>query len=123
MVKNQHKINLTAAACRAIVLFKENDYTLENQHLRISIKGKGCDGFTYQLGFDLPHQKDLVLDYHYHDSHFYILLDPFAAFYVKNALVDYQLLEDRSEGFVLENFDQYLYHGKFYKDKSLTPNF
>ena len=54
---NHHvpKIQISKEALSQIKLIKENDYTVEGLHFRISIDGKGCNGFDYALGF---HQKN-----------------------------------------------------------------
>lgn len=125
-MEKQSSIEITPEAKRQIVLLKENDYTLQSECLRLSIKGKGCDGFTYQVGFDTPKSQDQVLIFEnfFSDSKkFYILLDQLASFYIRNATLDYQFNE-QGDGFVLKNHDQHLYEGKFFNSNdSLVPKF
>ena len=38
--------------------------------------------------------------------------------------IDFELsLEENADGFVVENFDQSSFQGKFFKDETMTPNF
>lgn len=113
------KLTLTEEAKAQLKLMLLNDYTLEGKKFRIQISGKGCDGFTYSAGFTPPHQDDfkiLVDDME-------ILVDLFSAFYLQETLVDYVFdFENGTEGFVISNQNQELYHGKFWKaDESKIP--
>jgi Fe-S cluster assembly iron-binding protein IscA len=76
--KKNYNIALTKAAITQIKLMKQFDYTLEEFHLRASIKGKECDGFRYAVGFTAPRPDDIVLSY---GEGVNILLDPFVAQY------------------------------------------
>ena len=102
-------------------LIKENDFTLENQQLRIEIDGKGCDGFTYAVGFTLPRVDDLKVPVE--DTQEMVLLDPFSAFYLQVATVDFvQDFTQDAEGFVVVNHSQKHFAGKFWRaNPDLTP--
>lgn len=108
------------AALSQIHLISENDFTLEGQSLRIQITGKGCHGFDYSVGFAMPHQDVFVIEVSATQS---VLVDPFTAFYLKNASLDFHLdVETGDEGFLLspENPDDFA--GKFWrKDDSKVP--
>ena len=109
---DQYSISLSQAAMAQILLIKENDYTIDQHHLRISINGKECDGFRYAIGFSPVHPEDIVLSY---PQDIKILLDPFVSQYFKSGIVDYQINE-HEEGFVVTNDDELKYHGKFFAE-------
>lgn len=51
-------VTLTASAIQEINrLMNEADFD-KKQSLRIGVKGGGCSGMTYVLGFDIPTEKD-----------------------------------------------------------------
>lgn len=102
-------------------LIQDNDYTLENQLLRIEIDGKGCDGFTYAVGFTLPRVDDLRVPVEESDKT--VLIDPFSAFYLQVATVDFvQDFTQDAEGFVVINHSQKHFSGKFWRaNPDLTP--
>jgi len=111
-------LTLSADAARQIQLIQQHDYTLEGLCFRIKIGGKGCGGFTYELGFSTPLPEDfrLMVD------GVEILMDRFAAFSVRLARLDHRLdPETGEEGFLLENANEALYAGKFFKDTTLVP--
>lgn len=113
------KIEWSQEAKSQLELIFENDFTLQEKVFRVHIKGKGCDGFTYQLGFDHPRQEDLLT----HCGKVPVHLDPFSAFYIKNAKIDYMFHPSKEEdGFQITNLDEHLYRGKFFKDSPLVPD-
>jgi iron-sulfur cluster insertion protein len=119
------KILLTDSAARQIQVIKENDFTLEGLDFRIKIDGKGCDGFTYSTGFGLKRDDDILLEINNSSSPkpVRILIDPFSAYYVRSARLDYIIEPDtHNDGFVIINDDEENYHGKFFKDESMVPN-
>jgi Fe-S cluster assembly iron-binding protein IscA len=115
------KIQFTDRAFLQLKTIIENDFTLAGKYFRILISGKGCDGFTYSAGFTDLHIDDFevkVINIEAHDE-LYIIIDPFAAFYLQNASVDF--IQDfvlDSEGFVVINHAQEDYHLKFF---NLSP--
>jgi Fe-S cluster assembly iron-binding protein IscA len=111
-------ISLSADAARQIQLIQQHDYTLEGQLFRIKIGGKGCGGFTYELGFSTAAPDDFVINV----DGVELLMDRFTAFYVRRARLDHRFdAESGEEGFVLENQDEALYAGKFFKDTTMVP--
>ena len=57
VIKSNHSISITENAAKQIFqIIKENNIPKDHS-LRVSVKGGGCSGFTYQLGFD-NEQKD-----------------------------------------------------------------
>lgn len=113
------KIVLSNEAKLQLQLMLSNDYTLKDKKFRIQISGKGCDGFTYSAGFTLAHQDDFIIKV----DGMEILVDLFSAFYMQETLIDYIFdFENGTEGFVISNQNQELYHGKFWKaDESKIP--
>lgn len=108
-------------AFQEYLLIEENDFTLQNQLLRIEIDGKGCDGFTYAVGFSLPRVDDLKVAIE--DADKIVLIDPFSAFYLQVATVDFvQDFTQDAEGFVVVNHSQKHFAGKFWRaNPDLTP--
>lgn len=51
-VKNVTEISLTEKAKSEIKRIMEENQVPENYGLRVGVKGGGCSGFTYTLGFD-----------------------------------------------------------------------
>ena len=117
-------IMATDSALMQIKIILENDFTLENMVFRVSIGGKGCDGFTYQTGFTAPHIDDVILSYPVGPAIVAIHMDPFTAHYFNRGRIDY-LLDPTSnkDGFVIENYDEANYVGKFFKDETKMPVF
>lgn len=118
------KLEISAAALAQIDLIQRHDYTLEGMSFRVKIGGKGCDGFTYQLGFSAPLRDDIVLRFATPSESrpVEVRMDPFTAYYTQAAGLDYRVdPETQDEGFVLTNHQQALFRGKFFKDESLVP--
>lgn len=108
----------------------KNDPYLNNKYLRISIDGKGCDGFTYAIGFTEKTDKDMAIEievesYHSEEPNIktFLLMDAFAAFYLQMVKIDYDFdSETDQDGFTVQNLNQKDFHGKFWrKDKTKTP--
>lgn len=106
----------TERALKQLKLIIDNDFTLAGKYFRIVVSGKGCEGFTYAAGFtDLNHD-----DFHIRiantDEEIYVILDPFAAFYLQEASVDFvQDFKLDAEGFVIVNHAQSEFKGKFWR--------
>ena len=51
-------VNFTASAVEELTrLMSEPDFD-QQQRLRVGVKGGGCSGMTYVLGFDIPKEDD-----------------------------------------------------------------
>ena len=59
----QSPIKLTDSAIRQLRRIKAEQNIDDTHGLRVGVKGGGCSGFSYVLGFDLPKEKDEVYDY------------------------------------------------------------
>jgi iron-sulfur cluster insertion protein len=114
------EITFTSNALDQLSLILENDFTLAGKFIRILISGKGCDGFTYSIGFTDTNDDDFFVTI---NDNLEVVIDPFTAFYLGKTKVDYKLdIMTQEEGFIIKNLDQEKYHGKFWReDKTLVP--
>jgi len=110
-------IKLTPRALMELKLILDNDFTLAGKYFRIVISGKGCNGFTYSVGFTDLVENDVQVTIAGESEDLLILLDPFAAFYLQDATIDFghDLAQDM-DGFVVTNHRQETYTGKFWMD-------
>jgi iron-sulfur cluster insertion protein len=110
---------VTKAAFAQLSLMKKLDFTLENKALRVAIKGKECDGFTYEIFFDEKKEDDLTCTVTHEDEKIEILFDPFSAFYLQNVTINYLFdpINDL-DGFEVLNPDQNKQKGKFWVQKN-----
>ncbi len=53
-------INLTAGAVKQLLRIRNEQNVPEDHGLRVGVKGGGCSGFSYILGFDLQKDNDEV---------------------------------------------------------------
>lgn len=103
-------------------LIVENDFTLAGKYLRLVVTGKGCDGFSYGVGFTNLNDDDFLITLN-ETQNLCVIMDPFTAFYLHDCFVDYQTdFENDQEGFTVTNKSQALYSGKFWKkDQQKLP--
>jgi iron-sulfur cluster assembly accessory protein len=117
--EREFQIDLTGSAREQIKLIQENDYTIAEKVFRLVIGGKGCDGFTYEMGFSEVLPDDIPLHF---GTEVTLYVDPFTAFYCKEGTLDFVILPDQNqEGFTFTNKNEHLYHGKFFKGDNLVP--
>jgi len=119
-------VKLTTKAYEQLQLILDNDFTLKGKYLRLLISGKGCEGFSYSVGFTDWNEDDMLIQAECSDSEHHqhkIIMDPFTAFYLQKCSIDY--IEDfanNNEGFVVENDNQKNFSGKFWKqDEHKVP--
>ncbi|MBK7408245.1 MAG: iron-sulfur cluster assembly accessory protein [Saprospirales bacterium] len=55
-------ITLTDRAVRELIMIREAQEVPEDHGLRVGVKGGGCSGFTYVLGFDQPMENDDIFE-------------------------------------------------------------
>lgn len=120
------KVECSDMALSQLQLIIENDITLKGKYLRLLISGKGCDGFTYSVGFTDLNEDDLqipILNSKQENTELELLMDPFTAFYLQNCFIDYQQdFVNNEEGFTVKNLNQREFSGKFWKsDESKVP--
>ena len=112
------KITFSREALEQLNLIAAHDFTLEGKNLRITISGKNCEGFTYSVGFTEKDEDDLLIET---PQGLTVLLDPFTAFYLQEATIDYQQNfggegEEEEEGLVIINHRQGDHAGKFWRN-------
>jgi iron-sulfur cluster assembly accessory protein len=90
---------LTASAAEKIKALMVQEPAGEAEVLRVAVRGGGCSGFEYALGFDRgAAEGDLESEAH----GVRVVVDPFSAPYLQGATVDY--LETIQEaGFKIDN--------------------
>jgi Fe-S cluster assembly iron-binding protein IscA len=109
-------IMFTERALSQLKLIIENDFTLAGKYFRIVVSGKGCEGFTYAAGFTDLNDDDFQTRIANTDEEIYVIVDPFAAFYLQIASVDFvQDFEQDAEGFIIVNHAQSEFKGKFWR--------
>jgi iron-sulfur cluster assembly protein len=55
-------IKLTESALNQLKKIKSEQKISDEHGLRVGVKGGGCSGFSYILGFDLPKENDQVFE-------------------------------------------------------------
>jgi iron-sulfur cluster assembly protein len=91
-------ITLTSGAITQLFRLREEQGVPGNYGLRIGVKGGGCSGFSYLLGFDEPKERDTVYDY----EGIRILMDKAHALYLLGMEVDW-LDGLNNRGFIFNN--------------------
>ena len=91
-------IEISDEAARAIQDIRDNKGIPEEYDLRVGIKGAGCAGVSFLLGFDKPKTSDdqLVV------NGINVLVDKKHAIYLAGVRVDYQNTKDAT-GFSFES--------------------
>jgi iron-sulfur cluster assembly protein len=79
-------ITLTTGAVEEVKRLMAADDFDTNQRLRIGVKGGGCSGMTYVLGFDLPTEKDN----HFETAGIACIMDKSHEIYLYGMIVDWQ---------------------------------
>jgi len=109
-------IMFTERALSQLKLIIDNDFTLAGKYFRVVVSGKGCEGFTYAAGFTDLQDDDFQVRIANIEEDIIILVDPFAAFYLQEASVDFiQDFTLDTEGFVITNHSQSEFKGKFWR--------
>src|SRR5512140_1228830 len=95
----KEEIGLTAKAAAQVVKIKAENNIPETHSLRIGVKGGGCSGFTYVLGFDEhPKENDKIME----SEGIRVFIDPKSLFYLSGTVLDFS---DglNGKGFVFNN--------------------
>ena len=93
------EIALTAKAVTEVRRLMSSNNIPEAHGLRVSVKGGGCSGLSYVLGFDeAPSEKDTVM----HVEGMRVFVDPKSLFYISGTVLDFS---DglNGKGFVFNN--------------------
>lgn len=89
-------VNITENAAQEVKKLLANEPEMTG--LRVGVKGGGCSGFSYGLGFDNQRDGDLITEAH----GIKVFIDPKSAIYLKGAVVDFEAgLEGK--GFTIKN--------------------
>jgi len=56
-------VNLTEGALKQLRKIQSDQNITDNHGLRIGVKGGGCSGFSYILGFDTQKENDEIYEY------------------------------------------------------------
>lgn len=91
-------VTLTRGAMDQLLRLRETQGVPEQYGLRVGVKGGGCSGFSYLLGFDEQKERDTVYEY----EGLKILMDKAHALYLLGMEIDWmEGLNNR--GFVFNN--------------------
>ncbi|NIQ03584.1 MAG: iron-sulfur cluster assembly accessory protein [Nitrospinaceae bacterium] len=85
MPQTQQFVDITPTAAEEVkkLIAAENK---EGIGLRLGVKGGGCSGLSYDLGFTTQEDKDTVVDF----EGFRVYMDPKSLIYLKGMQLDYQ---------------------------------
>ena len=93
-------ISITKTAVEQLQRIKEEQQIPDSHGLRIGVKGGGCSGFSYVMGFDLPKEKDQVFEI----GSFTILMEKAHSLYLAGMQIDWvEGLNNRGFSFVNPN--------------------
>ena len=85
-VKVQNEITVTEKAVKEIRQIQSENNIPESFGLRVGVKGGGCSGLTYTLGFDAePNEGDTVID----DNSVKLFVDGKSLFYLMGTELDF----------------------------------
>ena len=93
------EIILTPKAAHQVLKIKTENSIPETHALRIGVKGGGCSGFSYVLGFDEhARENDTIME----SEGIRVFIDPKSLFYLSGTVLDYS---DglHGKGFVFNN--------------------
>jgi iron-sulfur cluster assembly protein len=91
-------ISLTSGAITQLMRLRKEQGVPADYGLRIGVKGGGCSGFSYLLGFDEHHERDTVYEF----SGIRIFMDKAHSLYLLGMEIDWtEGLNNR--GFVFNN--------------------
>jgi iron-sulfur cluster assembly protein len=77
-------LNVTEAAAEEVKKLLANEPGTSG--LRLEVKGGGCSGMSYGLGFDNPRENDNIVE----TQGIKVFIDPKSAIYLKGTLLDFQ---------------------------------
>jgi iron-sulfur cluster assembly protein len=96
---DSQEIKVTSKAVEQINKIKEENNIPKNYAIRIGIKGGGCSGFSYHMGFDAdPKEGDTIIEY----DNVKLFVDGKSLFYLSGTELDFS---DglNGKGFVFNN--------------------
>ncbi|HEX5626154.1 MAG TPA: iron-sulfur cluster assembly accessory protein [Saprospiraceae bacterium] len=93
-------ISISDAALIQLRRIKEEQQIPDSHGLRVGVKGGGCSGFSYVLGFDLPKEKDQIFEL----GGFKVLMEKSHQLYLAGMVIDWlEGLNNRGFTFVNPN--------------------
>lgn len=85
-MNNSHEIEITEKALKEVKRIKSENDIPDSHGLRISVKGGGCSGFKYQLGFDSSiNEGDTIVE----KEGIKLLIDGKSLFYLMGTELDF----------------------------------
>jgi len=94
----QSPVSLTTGALQQLLRLRAEQAVPDHYGLRVGVKGGGCSGFSYLLGFDEPKERDSRYDL----DGITILMDKAHALYLLGMEIDWH--DDlNNRGFVFNN--------------------
>lgn len=94
----EEAVILTDRAARQINKIRTDERIPENQYLRVGVKGGGCSGMSYVLGFDFKNDFDMELE----RNGLQVIVDKRHVIYLGGTVVDFKDGLD-ARGFTFEN--------------------
>ena len=91
-------VQLTARAAKQIIKIREDESTPSDQFLRVGVKGGGCSGMSYVLGFDHKNDFDTQIE----REGIQVIVDKPHLMYLSGTVVDFRDGLD-ARGFTFEN--------------------
>ena len=82
---SQSPITITDSALKELRIIKEQQNIPDDHGVRIGVKGGGCSGFSYLLGFDVEKEKDNI----YYIDDLKILMEKSHGLYLLGMEVDW----------------------------------
>jgi iron-sulfur cluster assembly protein len=99
LTEEKTEIDITEKAIKQVIRIKKENNIPEEHALRIGVKGGGCSGMTYQMGFDSENKDgDTVID----KDGVKLFVDGKSLFYLAGTVLDFS---DglNGKGFVFSN--------------------
>jgi len=95
---SEEAVILTERAVRQILKIKKDENIPDDQFLRVGVKGGGCSGMSYILGFDYKNEFDTELD----REGMTVIVDKRHLIYLGGTVVDFKDGLD-ARGFTFQN--------------------
>jgi iron-sulfur cluster assembly protein len=95
---SEEAVILTDRAAKQINKIRTDESIPEDQYLRVGVKGGGCSGMSYVLGFDIKNDFDMELE----RNGLQVIVDKRHVIYLGGTVVDFKDGLD-ARGFTFEN--------------------
>lgn len=94
-------VQLSEAAAEQVLRIVREKALPTGTHLRVRVKGGGCSGFLYDLGFDaeVRPEEDIVFD----SQQVAMVVDRKSMLFLDGTTIDFVTMPDGRRGFVFEN--------------------